>query len=68
MGKNVRGCGIKTVVRGVRVEPMLWERLGDLAKEMGLTRNEMIVSALYEYHDKKSLGKFKKDIDKGEKV
>lgn len=53
----------ESVVRGVRIDPLLWEELQRVAEARGQSRNEMIAEIL-----RNCCTNFKKGIDKGEKV
>ena len=53
----------ESVVRGVRIDPRLWEELQRVAEARGQSRNEMIAEIL-----QNCCTNFKKGIDKGEKV
>ena len=53
----------ESVVRGVRIDPLLWEELQRVAEARGQSRNEMIAEIL-----RTCCTNFKKGIDKGEKV
>lgn len=44
----------KTIVRGVRLSPILWFRLTEVAKREGKCRNRIIVELIENYCDKKS--------------
>jgi predicted DNA-binding ribbon-helix-helix protein len=37
---------LKTVVRGVRIAPELWEKLQEIADLLDTTRNELVVELL----------------------
>ena len=54
---------MKTVVRGVRISPELWEILQVLADALDTTRNELVVGVLENYAEnfKKCLDKMKKE-------
>lgn len=53
----------ESVVRGVRIDPRLWEELQRVAEARGQSRNEMIAEIL-----QNCCTNFKKGIDKGEEV
>lgn len=47
--KNVKGCGVDTVVRGIRAEESFFKSCDIVAKKEGTTRNELILRAVAEY-------------------
>lgn len=46
---NHKGCGIKTVVRGVRAEQSFFDKCDDIAEAEQTNRNELIVRVVNEY-------------------
>ena len=53
---------MKTVVRGVRIAPELWEKLQEIADLLDTTRNELVVGVL-----ERSAKDFQKCLDKMKK-
>lgn len=47
--RNRRNTFVPTIVKGVRAETSFWENLDKVAKEDGVTRNELIVVAVCQY-------------------
>ena len=50
---NRKGCGIKTVVRGIRATDEFWEICQEVAERENTTRNELIVKVLNKYIKRK---------------
>lgn len=51
--RNKRNTYVKTCVKGVRAEEGFWEKCDLVAKSENTTRNELIVSIVSEYCNKK---------------
>lgn len=47
--KNVKGCGISTVVKGIRADEKFWDNCEKVAKLRKTTRNELIVKVMNRY-------------------
>lgn len=51
--RNIKGCGIKTKVNGIRAEEEFWDKCDIIAKKEKTNRNELIVRIVSKYCDKK---------------
>lgn len=47
--RNKKGCGIKTVVRGLRAEKSFFDNCDKVAEAEKTTRNELILRVVGEY-------------------
>ena len=50
--RNGRNAMVRTMVRGVRGECEMWEKCDLIAKKMGISKNELVLIAIYEYCEK----------------
>lgn len=60
--RNKRGCGINTVVRGLRAEKAFWDICDKFSAEEGMSRNEFIVRIVSQYCLKKVGASIDKDV------
>lgn len=54
---NRKGCGITTIVAGIRIDPSIWAACQEAAQSENLTRNEVIVREICKYLKRKSKNK-----------
>ena len=47
--RNNRNAMVRTIVRGVRGDCEIWEMCDLVAKQLCMTRNELVLLAIYEY-------------------
>ncbi len=47
--RNTKGCGIVTIVRGVRAEQSFWDLCDYVARKENTTRNELIIRVVCAY-------------------
>lgn len=65
--KNNKRTGIKTIVKGIRAEKSFFDKCSLVAKQEGVTRNELIVKVLTEYCDNNT-NKRKETVYENDKI
>jgi predicted DNA-binding ribbon-helix-helix protein len=49
VARNVKGSGIKTVIKGIRAEQEFWDACDKMAARQKTTRNELIIRVMSRY-------------------
>lgn len=47
--RNQKGCGVKTIIKGIRAEQEFWDACDKMAMRQKTTRNELIIRVMSRY-------------------